>query len=373
MSSRWPPANRRRRQLQLQRQRLSQRLPRQPPLQPHRPSQQLRRPRLRPPRPPLPPRPRPHPPPSPAAAAAAVPPAISQPPEVKDLKVGILPIAALTPPVVAQKLGYFKDEGFNNVEFTTLGGGAELLPAVEAGRLDFALSAYYSVYLARQQNFDFWIATNNDSATDGPEDGYAVLVKNESPIKTVKDLEGKKVATNTVPSIGMGYLNAVMKKAGADFKKVDYVELGFPQMPDALVNNQVDAAAMLEPGQTQALATGRARVISYPYVEVTPGVDLGGFIATQKWLRANPNAADHFARALARGTAYMNESDARARQEIIEYTKMDPAIANKMHLPIWRTKVDPAKAQQIADMMFDQGVLKDKMDVSKFIWSSALR
>jgi NitT/TauT family transport system substrate-binding protein len=166
---------------------------------------------------------------------------------------------------------------------------------------------------------------------------------------------------------------AAMKKVGGDYKKVDFLEIGFPQMPDALFNNQVDAAGMLEPGQTQALATGKARVISYPYVEAHPGVDLGGFIASEKWLRANPATADHFQRALARGVAYMNEDEARARREVIEYTKMDPAIANKMHLSVWRAKVDPAKAQLTADLMLELGILKEKLDVAKFVWPSALR
>jgi NitT/TauT family transport system substrate-binding protein len=307
----------------------------------------------------------------PAAAASPVVKAAA-PPEVKDLKVGILPIAALTPPVVANKLGYFKEAGFNSIEFTTLGGGAELLPAVEAGRIDLALSAYYSVYLARQGGFNFWIACNNDSATNGPTDGYAVVVKSDSPIQSVKELEGKRVATNTVPSLGIGYLAALMKKEGADYQKINFLEIGFPQMPDAVFNNQVDAANMLEPGHTVAVSSGRGRAIGYPYVQVHPGVDLGGFIATERWLRQNPISAERFTQALTRGVEYMNADEARARREVIEFTKLDPAVAEKMHLPVWRTKVDPAKAQLTADLMLELGMLREKQDVAKFVWQTAL-
>jgi NitT/TauT family transport system substrate-binding protein len=309
----------------------------------------------------------------PAEAAKPAAPDKASAPEVRNLKVGILPIAALTPPVVAKKLGYFKEEGFEDVEFTTLGGGAELLPAVEAGKIDLALSAYYSVFLARQQGFDFWIVTNNDSATNGPTDGFGMLVRTDSPIQSVRELEGKKVATNTVPSLGMGYLAAVMKKQGADYKKVDFVEIGFPQMPDALFNNQVEAIGVLEPNTTVAIQSGKARAISYPYVEVHPGVDLGGFIATQKWLRQNPVTAEKFERALSRGMAYMNADQARARQEVIEYTKMNPAVAEKMHLSVWRSKVDPAKAQLTADLMLELGILKQKIEVASFVWPTALQ
>jgi NitT/TauT family transport system substrate-binding protein len=318
------------------------------------------------------------PPAQPAAPAAssvqpAAAPTASQGPELRDIKVGILPVAALTPPVVTKKLGYFREEGFNNVEFTTLGGGAELLPAVEAGKLDLTLSAYYTVFLAREQGFDFWIVCNNDSATDGPTDGYAVVVRSDSPIQSVRELEGKKVATNTVPSLGMGYLAALMKREGADYQRASFVELGFPQMPDALFNNQVDAAAMLEPGSTVSVSSGRGRAIAYPYVQVHPGVDLGGFIATQKWLNQNPATAERFVRALSRGVAYMNASDATARTEVIEYTNMDPAVAGQMHLPMWRTRVDPNKAQLTADLMLELGVLRAKLDVARFVWPTALQ
>lgn len=308
-----------------------------------------------------------------AAAAQPTSASAGQAPELKNLKVGIIPVAALTPPIVANKLGYFKDEGFENVEFTTLGGGAELLPAVEAGKLDLALSAYFSVFQAREQGFDFWIVCNNDSATDGPKDGFGVTVLNDSTIQSVKDLEGKKVATNTNPSISIAYIAAGMKKVGADYKKVNWVEMGFPQMPDALFNKQVDAIAAIEPSHTVAATSGKARDIAYPYVEATPGIDLGGFIATGNWVKQNPITAQKFTRALARAQAYMSQNKDTAIKEIVDFSKLNTDVVQKMYMPVWRTKPDPARVQSMADLMLDTGMLKQKIDVKQFMAPSALQ
>ena len=47
--------------------------------------------------------------------------------------------------------------------------------------------------------------------------------------------------------IGWTYTSALTEQAGGDPKKIQFVELPFPQMPDALLNNQVDAAQLSDP------------------------------------------------------------------------------------------------------------------------------
>src|SRR5689334_5122589 len=61
-------------------------------------------------------------------------------PEKTTLKVGLLKIGDVLPYWVAEKQGFFKDVGFQNVTATEMAGGAAIQPAVQSGQLDLGWS-----------------------------------------------------------------------------------------------------------------------------------------------------------------------------------------------------------------------------------------
>ena len=70
--------------------------------------------------------------------------------ESSTIRIGSLGIADNVPVLIADKLGYFKDEGIS-VTVTTFAGGAAALPALFAGKIDIVNSNVISVLLARAQ------------------------------------------------------------------------------------------------------------------------------------------------------------------------------------------------------------------------------
>ena len=68
----------------------------------------------------------------------------------------------------------------------------------------------------------------------------------------------------------------IYEKNGVSVEKVTFVEVPFPKMGDALVHKQIDAAAMVEPFATRLMKTGSVKAVTYPLVEVTPGLDIAG-------------------------------------------------------------------------------------------------
>ena len=80
-------------------------------------------------------------------------------------------------------------------------------------------------------------------------------MKKGSAIKSAKDLEGKKVAVNTLKNIGDTAVRESVRKAGGDPAKVKFVELPFDQMPAALDERAGRRRLVVEP----ALATIKAR------------------------------------------------------------------------------------------------------------------
>src|SRR5262245_5872975 len=179
--------------------------------------------------------------------AGAVGPAAAAP-EKATLNVGNVRLAALSAVYVADKLGYFKDEGLT-LQFKDLGGGAESVPAIEGGSLDISHAPYVSLLQARDQGFDFVaLVTNNAAPTQAPHEAAIVIRKSdEETIKTPKDLEGRTVATNNIK--GLQYVMAVgaIRKAGGDDTKVKWVEVPDVNHIDGLNNKLFDAATLAEP------------------------------------------------------------------------------------------------------------------------------
>ncbi len=132
-------------------------------------------------------------------------------PEVTELRIGTMPVANVTTMDLADKLGYLKEEGFTKVELTFLGGGAELLPALQAGKLQFAHSNVASVILGRGAGFDFTVVAGNTRVPAKPPESQILMVKTDSPIKTPKDLAGKRIAVNNLNNIIWLYTREILR------------------------------------------------------------------------------------------------------------------------------------------------------------------
>jgi NitT/TauT family transport system substrate-binding protein len=247
---------------------------------------------------------------------------------------------------------------------------------VASGRVNLAQTTYVSILQARDENFDLIAVANLDNATDGTlrdgrKDVGGLMVAANSPIQRPRDLEGKKVGVSSVPGILWMFVAQTIRQDGADHTKVNFQEVPFAQMTDVLVNGGIDAGAHLEPFTTVALQGGKVRAIAWPYVDVLPSANLGGLFGRGDWVRSNPNTAAAFTRALRKGMDVMKD-DAEARKWIIEYTKMNPELANKMWLSVWNTKVDLKSVEKQRDIMLDMGMLKRKIEPSELFYRTAL-
>ncbi|MEU0117194.1 ABC transporter substrate-binding protein [Streptomyces bobili] len=101
-------------------------------------------------------------------------------------------------------------------------------------------------------------AVSNGIASTGVagKDFGAVTVKKGSALKSAKDLEGKKVAINTLRNINETAVRASVRKAGGDPDEVTFVELPFDQMPAALDGGRIDAAMVVEPAPATIKSRG---------------------------------------------------------------------------------------------------------------------
>ncbi len=289
-------------------------------------------------------------------------------PETSKLRIGVIPIAGLTPIYAAEKLGYFKEEGLE-VSLETSSGGAQSLPLVVQGTLQISNAPVVSVALAVQQGFDIKMLPPSLDEKKAAPAQTADIVLTDGPIKSVADLKGKRIAVNTLNSVNWLYDRAFLRKSGLDPATVTYVELPFPAMIDAVIRGNVDAVNIPPPFHQIAMATGKVRQLGFPFYEVQPGLPITAFAASTKWLAENPNTAKAFNTAMTRAVEYLRTNPKEARALIAEYTKAKPELIETLAIDDWSTTLSVGEITKTLALMQSEGMLKKTIDAASLVYA----
>jgi NitT/TauT family transport system substrate-binding protein len=282
------------------------------------------------------------------------------------ITVGVIPIVDTAPIWLGREQGFFEEEGLE-LDLQTAAGGAALVPGVVSGDYDFAFNNVVSQMVAVDKGLDIRFVTNGASTAGQEEaDFSAVIVPEDSSIKSPADLEGKRVSVNTLANIGDTTISHVMEQDGGDPAKVDFVEVPFPNAEAALANGQVDAAWILEPFLTSALKNG-ARVISYNYVETSPELDIAGYFTTGEMIDSKPEVVERFRKAMTRSLEYAQENPQEIRDIVGTYTEISEELRQEMVLPAYRSEFNREAVQLLGDSAAKYGTLSKAPDLQKIL------
>ena len=235
----------------------------------------------------------------------AAPPLLGQ--NLTKLRVSVIPVLDVAPIHAAVAQGYFAAEGLE-IDTSTTAGGATGLPGLVAGQFRVAFSNVVSILLGVREGLDFRFAAAAVQSQPKAPDMMAVLVRKGSGITGGKQLEGKRVASNTRNNVVWLRGMAWIEKTGGDWKKVNTVEVPFPQMADALAGGQIDAGLFSEPFVTAAMQTHGDKLerIGWFIQETAPGSSVAQYAAMKDDMEKNPELFERFARALYKGTDWVN-------------------------------------------------------------------
>ncbi|WP_113701688.1 ABC transporter substrate-binding protein [Nonomuraea lactucae] len=299
--------------------------------------------------------------PAPAGSAA---PARSGALEKTELTVGVVPVPSSAPLYIAQKRGFFKEEGLT-VKPEIIQAPQAVLPKIINGSIDAFLTSYVSLLTINDSGaVKLKLFQHGQEAAPGIA---GVVVPKGSPVKTVKDLKGKTIAVNVLKALGQTVTNAHLEQAGLTPQDVKFVAVPFADQLGALSSGRVDAAWLVEPfltaARTQLGATEVIDTMSGP----TAGIPVDGWGVTETWLKKYPNTARAFHRAMARAQLLAGSDRSAVNEVIPTYTQIPAEAAAAMKLGVFSMEVDKAKLQRLADMLAGYGYLKAKPDVTQQI------
>jgi len=152
-------------------------------------------------------------------------------------------------------LDYLKENVLKNygksytLEMTFTRGTPEAATLLASGQADLGTLAFSTFATAIAK-----VAGGLSIISDNYQDGHAgnatntFFVLQDSPVKTVEDLKGKKVGINAFGSAVDLVLRVVLKKKGLDPKRdVQIVEVNFPNMAAAIREKRVDCGVLVIP------------------------------------------------------------------------------------------------------------------------------
>ncbi|CAM5238727.1 ABC transporter substrate-binding protein [Streptomyces hirsutus] len=283
-----------------------------------------------------------------------------------EVKVGLIPIVDVAPLYLGEKKGFFSERGLK-LSISSAQGGAAIVPGVASGQFEFGFSNMTSLLIAQSNSVPVkGVANGNASTGVEGEDFAAITVKGDSPIKSAKDLEGRKVAVNTLKNTMELGVRASVMKSGGDPDKVDFVEMAFDQMPAALDGGQIDAAMVVEPALATIKGQG-GREIASSMVDIAPDLTISLYFTSTQYAQKNPEVVKKFQEATAESLAYADSHPDEVREIVTTYTKIPPAVLEQVTLPKWPTEPNRASVEQLVKLGNENDLFKQAPDLDELL------
>jgi sulfonate transport system substrate-binding protein len=207
--------------------------------------------------------------------------------------------------------GKLKPLGFT-VQWVEFPSGPPLLEAINAGAIDFGNTGEAPPIFAQAARVPFVYVAYEPPAPRGE----GILVPRNSPIKTVADLKGKKVALNKGSNVHYLLVKA-LEKAGVRYSEIEPAFLAPADARAAFERGSVDAWVIWDPFQAAAEAATGARQL----------VDGTGLVANTQFYLASRKFLDANAPALDVVLAELREVDDWAKNDVAAVAaQLSPSI-----------------------------------------------
>lgn len=241
--------------------------------------------------------------------------------DAKKLRLNLLPITEVSPVFAGIKLGFFREAGLDPV-VTPSSGGAAGIPGLVGGAFDVIYTNPVSALLAISRGLDLRALATSTAMVRGSN---GVFARKGEGLKAGKAMEGKSIAVNTRSNSIWLFAHEWIRETGGDPDKVQFKEVPFPQMADAVRQKQVDAALSTAPFFPLAAQDPAFEVIGYPF-DLQPQHQPGLYLCSGRAIKESPELVNGFLAALKRSNAWYDQN--------IASRELDQIIANYTKLPV---------------------------------------
>jgi sulfonate transport system substrate-binding protein len=224
--------------------------------------------------------------------------------------------------IILGKAKDFYDQAFSKlgakVEYDQFLSGPLAVEAAAGNHVDLLNVGNIPPIIARANDIDVKVIAKSafNPATN------AVLVSPNSPIHTIEDLKGKKVAVQVGSSVHY-FLSQVLAQKGLTLADVQLVNLPGPDQGPALESGNVDAIVLWMPYRTQLEMADKAKVL------VDSGHFSGGigvYMVRNEFGKQNPKLVQCFLKATKQANNYLKKHPQEALKLLAANCQFSPEV-----------------------------------------------
>jgi sulfonate transport system substrate-binding protein len=250
------------------------------------------------------------------------------------------------------------------VEWNEFAAGPQMLEALNVGSIDFAYTGETPPVIAQAAGSPL-VYIASESANPSSE---AILVLNDSPIKSVADLKGKKVALNKGSNVHYLLVRA-LEEAGLQYTDIETAFLPPGDARPAFEQGKVDAWVIWDPFYAAAEKNG-ARVL-------VDGKNLvanrGFFFSTRSFSSQNPELVKTFLDEAGKASAWAKSNGSEVINILSKSMGIDKAVLEvaEKRKGYDITPLSPeaiADQQKIADSFYKLKLIPKEIKVEDAVW-----
>jgi NitT/TauT family transport system substrate-binding protein len=281
------------------------------------------------------------------------------------------------PLTLAERLGYFKEQGLD-LTINDFAGGAQSLQSLVGGSVDVVAGAYEHTIRMQAKGQDIRAVIEL-----GRFPGIVLAVKKDkaAQVKSFADLKGLKIGVTAPGSSTNFFVMYLMAKAGLKPGDASYIRVGAgPTAVAAVKRGEIDAIVNLDPVITKLVQDGDIVVMADSRTEDGNMKLFGGnnpaavIYTKQEFIQKNPVTTQRVVNAMYKALKWLEKASAEDVAKTVPeaYYIGDRALyisAFNASRPMYsKTGLIPEKGMQNANEMlvlFDKEVADAKVDLRK--------
>jgi sulfonate transport system substrate-binding protein len=285
----------------------------------------------------------------------------------EEIRIATQPIPHYAPIFVAKQKKWLEEElakvgAKPAIKWTSFTAGPPINESFAAGQQDIGFLGDTPAIIGKAAGIDTRII---GLTSTGPK-SLAVIVPAKSGIRSPKDLKGKKVAV-VKGSYAHHLLVLVLEKGGLTTNDIELINLSQADIATAIINGNIDAAAVWEPLISKLETQGAVRVLADG-----TGIKKGELviIATDAFVSKHREQTKALLRAYQRGAKFIKSNPKEAAQLIAADVNLPPDLLLKVF-----AKFDYHPAIQLDDIaelkkseafMRSAGLIKVQVNIDAF-------
>ncbi|MEN8245361.1 MAG: ABC transporter substrate-binding protein [Thermodesulfobacteriota bacterium] len=277
-----------------------------------------------------------------------------QEPKGATLKVALLPIIDALPYYVAEKNGYFDEEGIA-VTMVPVASALDRDQLMQSGAVDGMLNEMASAAMFNRQSIKVQVVASCRASQKGYP-LFRILAAPDSGIGDAAELAGIPIgiSKNTI----IEYVtDRLLSRQGLMERQL--TKRSVPAIPERyhlLMNGQIKAATLPDPLAASAMASGAHLVVddsSYPLISVSVLSFSTAAVTEKKGMLRG------FLNAWNRGAAEVNAAPDAVRSVLLEKIRVPKNVQDSYAIPPFQVRQVPAKEQwdDVMSWMTEKGLL----------------